>query len=77
MSQALHNIVAFFGPVDEIKPFTLGSFLGTPYFRPLNSYSDDTAHNLHLAPKLPGMDPGVWEVSFNHRDDAVNAFMVS
>ena len=39
--------------------------------------SDTTVHPLHTAPRSPGMDASVWEVNFNHRDDALNALMVS
>jgi len=39
--------------------------------------SDTTVHPLHTAPRSPGMDASVWEVNFNHRDDALNALMAS
>lgn len=29
----------------------------------------------HNAPRAPGMDPGCWEMKWEHRDDCVNALM--
>lgn len=46
-------------------------------FRFSDLCSDTTVHPLHTAPRSPGMDTSVWEVNFNHRDDALNALMVS
>lgn len=46
-------------------------------FRSPDFFSDTTVNTLHAAPRSPGMDPSVWEVNFNHREDAVNALMVS
>ena len=50
---------------------------GRPSFRFPNFCTDTTAHPLHTAPRLPEMDTSVWEVNFNHRDDALSALMVS
>ena len=42
-----------------------------------NPCPDAMVNTIHANPRLPGMDPSVWEVNFNHREDAVNALMVS
>ena len=76
--QAIHQIVSFFGPVDEINTYALGSSPESRWSFVFSDFSSDmTVHPLHTAPRSPGMDASVWEVNFNHRDDALNALMVS
>ncbi|TFY80307.1 hypothetical protein EWM64_g3702 [Hericium alpestre] len=58
-SDTLYRLVSFFGPVEFMRPYRAEEDMGGP--------------GLHDAPKSPVMDPGCWEVKWEHREDCVTA----
>lgn len=61
------KIVTVFGPVEHFGPYRLDEEAPASPGYP-------TAHD---SPRAAIMDQGCWEVKWCHRDDCVNALMVS
>lgn len=61
----------------RLTPIRWVRFQTTLLLRSPNFCSDPAFHPFHAASRLPVMDQSIWEVNFNHRDDALNALMVS
>ncbi|EIM92238.1 uncharacterized protein STEHIDRAFT_151573 [Stereum hirsutum FP-91666 SS1] len=68
-AETIHRLGAAFGPLEHFGPYRHEfSALHVPA-------GHGSFPSPHDSPRLPPMDPGCWEVKWQHRDDCVRALM--